>query len=264
MLGWGFKTIDVICFTLSWRPCNRPSWAFIDNWEFRKNRTYYSNWSYWFKKSSRRLRVVTPELPFDVNLIEVSEDKAKETKIEINKGFFIKMLPVEHRITCFAYLVELERLPKFIPEQAMKLNIPQHFWKNLQQGETVKIMDKIYTPEMVLGEKRKGLKVAYCTDSRPVAGLKGFIFDADLFVCEGMYGDEEDKDQAKKKKHMIFSEAAELAKEGRVKELWLTHFSPALTEPKTFLNNALDIFSNTKIGEDRLTKNLNFIEENLI
>ena len=45
-----------------------------------------------------------------------------------------------------------------------------------------------------------------------------------------MYGEENKKEKAIEYKHMLFSEAAQLAAEGLVKELWLTHYSPSLTE----------------------------------
>jgi ribonuclease Z len=111
---------------------------------------------------------------------------------------------------------------------------------------------------MVLGEERKGLKVCYCTDTRPVEGLSEFVRDADLFICEGMYGDDGYLPKAINNKHMLFSEAAKLAKEGNVKELWLTHFSPGLTHPEDFLENAASVFSNTKLGEDRMKMELFF------
>jgi ribonuclease Z len=60
---------------------------------------------------------------------------------------------------------------------------------------------------------------------------------------------------------MVFSEAATLAKLGNVKELWLTHFSPALTEPIDFLDQAKAIFSNSKVGADRMVKVFNFDNE---
>ena len=59
---------------------------------------------------------------------------------------------------------------------------------------------------------------------------------------------------------MIYSEAATLAKQGQVKELWLTHFSPANVHTKEGLENATAIFPNTILGQDRMTKTLIFEE----
>ena len=57
---------------------------------------------------------------------------------------------------------------------------------------------------------------------------------------------------------MIFSEAAQMASKANVKKLWLTHFSPSLSEPELYLQNAKDIFENTELGFDRITTTLFF------
>ena len=114
---------------------------------------------------------------------------------------------------------------------------------------------------MVLGKDRKGIKVSFCTDSRPTEKMGEFVFKSDLFVCEGMYGENEKADKAQANKHMIFKEAAQVARDGKVKELWLTHFSPALSEPELFLENASEIFPNTIVGFDNLTKTIVFENE---
>jgi ribonuclease Z len=75
-----------------------------------------------------------------------------------------------------------------------------------------------------------------------------------------MYGDEQLLDKAIERKHMVFSEAAAVAADGGSKELWLTHFSPALREPYDFLHFAADRFPNTVIGQDLMTKQLKYID----
>ena len=57
---------------------------------------------------------------------------------------------------------------------------------------------------------------------------------------------------------MTFAEAAQLASSGNVKELWITHFSPAMDKPELYINNATDIFTNTVLGQDGLRKALNY------
>ena len=68
----------------------------------------------------------------------------------------------------------------------------------------------------------------------------------------------DDIEKAIKNQHMTFREAALLAKEGKCKEMLLTHFSPSMIEPKEYEENAKSIFENTIIGEDRMKKELAF------
>ena len=112
-----------------------------------------------------------------------------------------------------------------------------------------------------MGPARKGLKVAYCTDSRPVARISRFADQADLFICEGMYAEPDKLKKDRQYKHMTFYEAAELAKTAQVKELWLTHFSPSLVGAKGYMNQVREIFPNAHLGEDGKTVELDFQEE---
>jgi ribonuclease Z len=201
------------------------------------------------------LRVISPNLPYDIKLIELD----MENICEINQfGFIIKSIPVDHAVPCVSYSIEVKRSRIFDRQKAEEQGIPVMYWNRLKNGEVIVYENKKLTPDMVLGDERKGLKVCYCTDTRPVGALADFAYDADLFICEGMYGDDEYLPKAINNKHMLFSEAAKLAKEGNVKELWLTHFSPSIVQPEEFLKNASNIFSNTKIGEDRMKLELFF------
>ena len=67
--------------------------------------------------------------------------------------------------------------------------------------------------------------------------------------------------KAKEYKHMTFYEAATMAKEARVKELWLTHYSPSLVRPQDYTKQVQEIFPNTIVPKDRRTTTLLFEEE---
>ncbi|AEV67499.1 ribonuclease Z [Acetivibrio clariflavus] len=203
------------------------------------------------------LTVISPELPYELNLIELPDSESAEVSVS---GIFIKSLPVDHTIPCLSYCIELKRQGKFDVDRARELMIPVNYWNKLQKGENVTVDDRVITPEMVLGEPRKGIKVCYCTDTRPSDELAEFIKDSDLFICEGMYGDENDTHKAEQKKHMTFSEAALLAKKGNVEELWLTHYSPSLTDPEEYMEVARSIFKNTVGGRDLLAKTIKYKE----
>ena len=84
--------------------------------------------------------------------------------------------------------------------------------------------------------------------------------DSDLLICEGMYGDEDNLQKAVQKKHMMFSEAGLLAKQGRVNELWLTHYSPSIREPAEYIENVRTLFTNAIAGRDMLTKTFKFAD----
>ena len=143
-------------------------------------------------------------------------------------------------------------------ESAIKNEIPKIFWSRLQKNETIINHGKTYLPSMVLGKERTGIKLSFITDTRPIPEIATFIKGSDLFICEGTYGNENDIEKAIKNKHMTFSEAAQLALNGEVQELLLTHFSPSMHNPEEYKDRAEDIFKNTIIGFDRFVKTMSF------
>lgn len=203
------------------------------------------------------LRVIAPELPFEIKFIELTEP---EETIEV-AGYILHAYRVQHNVTCYGYSIEIPRKGKFDVEAAKALKLPVQMWNPLQKGNTVTWEEKTYTPDMVMGKARKGIKVAYCTDTRPVERIVRFAKNADLFICEGMYAEPDKLQKAKQYKHMTFYEAAELAKQAQVEEMWLTHFSPSLVGAKSYMKQVRDIFPNAYLGEDGKTVKLDFQEE---
>ena len=207
-LGWGYKNIDVICFThyhadhISGLPGMLLT---IGNSGRTEPITLVGPKG--LKNVYRGLSIIAPELPFEVNCIELENDSINNVNVGV---FKISTLRVEHMITCVAYKVEVDRTGKFNVDKAVELGVPKNMWSILQRGESVEHEGKVYTGDMVLGTDRKGIKIAYCTDSRPVKNLPEFVREADLFICEGMYGENEKLDKAKEHRHMIFKEAAEM------------------------------------------------------
>lgn len=202
------------------------------------------------------LRVIAPELPFEIWFQEIEE----ANQVFQFDGFSIEAFKVNHNVLCYGYNMVVERVGKFQVEKAKELNIPLCYWNRLQKGEIIEAEGRIYTPDMVLGETRKGLKVTYCTDSRPTDGIVEHATGADLFICEGMYGDPENQVKAKEKKHMTMYEAAHLAKKAKVQEMWLTHYSPSLFRPEEYINDVRKIFPASVAAKDGRSVELKFMD----
>ena len=204
------------------------------------------------KKVVNALCIIAPNLPFDLKLLEYPADIS-----EFEFGD-IKITPfsAKHSVVCTGYNFKLKRVGKFDVEKAKKNNVPMKIWGQLQKHETVIFEDTEYKQSMVLGSARKGLKVTYCTDSRPTENILNHARNADLL----MFGADDKLARAVETGHCLFSEAAQLAKKADVKKLWLTHYSPSLTEPDLYLDTVTDIFPNAELGFDGKSETLNFPE----
>ncbi len=213
------------------------------------------------------LSVLFPYLPYELKV----EENIKELGFALNKtnlnicdiskaDVILETEELDHSAPCLGYSFYFKRKRKFNLEKAIEMKVPKVLWSKLQKEEVVEFEGMNYDSAMVLGDERKGIKLSYITDTRPNEKIINLIQDSDLFICEGTYGSDEDINKAIKNKHMTFREAATLAKDSNANELLLTHFSPAMNEPKEYINNAKEIFNNTIIGEDGITKALKFID----
>lgn len=253
--GWSFKPIDVICFThyhgdhISGLPGLLLT---MGNADRTKPLTLIGPKG--LERVVNALRVIAPELPFQIKYMELTET---EQTFELN-GYRLKAFRVNHNVTCYGYTMEIDRAGKFDVERAKASNIPQEYWGLLQKGETIETKRHVYTPNMVLGPARKGIKLTYTTDTRPTESIKQNAKHSDLFICEGMYGEKDKQKKAKEYKHMTFYEAAQLAKEAEVKEMWLTHYSPSLTKPEEYMDDVKAIFQNSIATKDKRSVELVF------
>lgn len=253
--GWSFHDIDVICFThyhgdhISGLPGLLLS---MGNAERKEPVTLIGPKG--LERVVGALRTIAPELPFALEFHELTE--AEETIF--THGYEIEAYKVNHNVLCYGYSVVVRRGGRFFPERAAENNVPQKFWNRLQKGEIIEEDGVCFTPDMVLGPPRKGIRLAYSTDSRPTKSMVAHAAEADLFICEGMYGEDDKMNKALEHKHMTFYEAAKLAKEAKVKELWLTHYSPSLIRPEEYIPKTRKIFPETYAAKDGRTVVLEF------
>ena len=207
------------------------------------------------------LLVIAGGLPFDIGVVEIDPDGD-----EIRNGFvqcgrmIIKAFAADHVIPCLGYTVEIKRPGMFLADKAEALGIPKEYWSRLQHGETVTVDGATFVPSAVMGPERRGIKILYSTDTRPVRDMAELGKDADLMILEGNYESNEKMEKAVEWGHMTFPEAAQIAAEAEAHELWLTHFSQSIEDPAVFEENAKTIFTNTVVGYDGLKKTIDFAD----
>lgn len=255
--GWSPKPIDVICFThfhadhISGLPG-----MLLTMGNAERTEPLLLVGPKGLTKVVSALRIIAPELPFPVECLELTE---AEQSLQFD-GFRIEAFKVNHNVVCYGYSIIVDRIGKFDVEKAQERGIDRRYWSRLQKGETIVTEQGTWTPDMVLGAPRKGIKLTYCTDTRPTDSIVRNAKGSDLFICEGMYGEPEKKQKAKEYKHMTFYEAAQMAREAQVGELWLTHYSPSLTRAEEYMSEVRKIFPNAIAGKDGKSVDLQYTE----
>lgn len=256
--GWSPKPIDIICFThyhadhISGLPG-----MLLTMGNAERTEPLLLIGPKGLTKVVNSLRVIAPELPFEISCLEIS---GSEQTFSFD-GFYLRAFKVNHNVLCYGYSMVVERAGRFDRERALSQDIPMKLWSRLQKGEIVEADGRTYTPDMVLGETRKGLKVTYCTDTRPTDSIVENARGADLLILEGMYGEPEKSAKAKEYKHMTMYEAAGIARQARVPQLWLTHYSPSLLRPEEYMEQVRKIFPAAVAAKDKRSIELKFEED---
>ena len=174
------------------------------------------------------LRVLDIYINYEIVIHEAFDDGL----LVAGDGYQVHAHRLRHSKPCLGYtLVEDERAGVFFPERAEALGVPRGpLWGQLQSGTPVTLDDgTVVTSVQVMGEKRRGRKFAFVTDTSVVPGLDRFVAGADLMICEGMFA-QDLRESAYDKKHLTAQQAGQLARVAGVGRMGLIHYSPRYTE----------------------------------
>ena len=197
-------------------------------------------------------------LPGRRNIV-VSRDPALRIEfIELRPGvimeddkFWLRAFPVSHRgPDCFGFTFEEKSHRPFLAEKAEALGVPAGpERKRLVQGVPITLADgRVIDPDEVLGEAVPGTKLVFVGDAGRTDDLVEETCEADALVIEATYLEVE-AELARQFGHLTAAQAARLAAQAGVRELWLTHISRRYRESEV-LAEAQAIFPNVQVARD--------------
>ncbi|MBW3622881.1 MAG: ribonuclease Z [Armatimonadetes bacterium] len=194
------------------------------------------------------LRLVHVRLGYDLEFIEIREPSV----VYRSEEYEVVADRLDHRVIALGFaLSEYDRPGRFDLEAAEALGIPKGpLYGKLQRGEAVSLPDgRGIEPGQVVGEPRKGRKVAYVADTRPCEGSVRLAENADLLIHESTFeaGREE---EAHAKGHSTVGDAVEIAKRGAARALALTHISSRYESVEPLVRQVKRQFSPSWIAED--------------
>ena len=190
------------------------------------------------------LRGVKPPMPIEFREI-------KPGLLFDEDDFTVTAFPVHHRgPDCFGFAFEEKSRRPFLNDRATELGVPfGPERKTLVSGQPITLSDsRVIRPEDVLGEIQQGTKFVFMADVGRTNDLVNVCREADGLVIEATYLDVE-ADMAKQFGHLTAKQAATLAREAGVKQLYLTHVSRRYRE-RDILDEAKAIFPNVFVARD--------------
>jgi ribonuclease Z len=166
-------------------------------------------------------------------------------------NFTISAFPVDHRgSNSLGFRFEEHSRRPFLPKKAEALDVPPGPWRrDLVDGKTVTLPDgRKIEPDQVLGEPRKGVSLVVVGDTGKPEKVVQYAKDADALVIESTYIQAEE-DLARRFDHLTAAQAATVAKEAGVGQLFLTHLSRRYRE-RDVLEEAQEVFQPVHVARD--------------
>lgn len=184
--------------------------------------------------------------PLQIDLIPIEPGILME-----DDTFELSAFAVIHRGPgCLGYTFrEKERRP-FLVDKADAVGVPAGPERSrLVQGETVTLADgTVVHPDQVLGPRVPGAKLVFVGDAARINNLIEEASNADALVIEATYLSKEEK-LAREYGHLTATEAATLARQAGVRQLYLTHISRRYSE-EAILAEAKAVFPKTVVVRD--------------
>jgi ribonuclease Z len=184
--------------------------------------------------------------PFPLQLKEIKPGPLLE-----DDTFSLSAFPVDHRGSDsygFAFAEKSHR--PFLVERAEALGVPAGpIRRDLVAGATVTLPDgRLIGPEDVLGPPLSGARLVHVGDCGNTQNLVEVARGAEALVIEATYLEEE-AEMAHDFGHLTATQAARLAREAGVKQLYLTHVSRRYRE-RDILEEAQRVFPATVVARD--------------
>lgn len=190
------------------------------------------------------LRGARPQLKID--LVEIKPGLLME-----DESFQLSAIPVSHRgPDCYGFVFEEKPRRQFLVERAEELGVPAGpVRRDLVAGQPITLAGgRTVHSDEVLGPLIAGAKLIHVGDTGRTDNLVEVCREADGLTIEATYLEVE-AELAREFSHLTAKQAATLAKEAGVRQLFLTHISRRYRE-KDVLEEAQAIFPNTVVARD--------------
>lgn len=192
------------------------------------------------------------ELPYHVEFHNI--DPTQHKTIYEDKSITVETLPQKHRIPCCGFLFKEKPKKRHIIGEMMEYyNIPTYLRQGIKDGDDFTTTDgQIIPNDRLTRDADPSRSYAYCSDTLPCPENKIYLNEINLLYHEATFAESEKK-RAAETFHSTALQAAEIALEAKVHKLIIGHFSSRYTDDNILLNEAKELFPNTKLAYEGAT-----------
>jgi ribonuclease Z len=180
-------------------------------------------------------------------------DVHQHTLVYEDRSITVYSIPLQHRLPTCGYLFkEKPGLPHIRREMIDAFNIPVSQINNIKAGASWTTEDGTIIPhERLTTPAKPPRSYAYCSDTVYLPHLKDILHGVTLLYHEATYMHERAL-RAEQTRHTTALQAAMLARDAKVEQLCVGHFSASLKDENALLHEAQSVFPNTILANEGL------------
>lgn len=182
-------------------------------------------------------------------------DTTRRMVLYEDKEMMVETIPLNHRVPCCGFLFsEKPKLPVLLPEKCKAYGIPPRELGKIKAGADWTLEDGTVVPnsELTVPSDFVPRKYAYCSDTAYYPEMIPQIKGVNLLYHEATFTTE-DEQQAANAAHSTAAQAATIAKEAKVGQLAIGHYSIRYDDELTLLTEAQNIFPKTVASQEGIT-----------
>lgn len=187
------------------------------------------------------------------NVIFHPVDVHQHALVYEDRSITVHSIPLQHRLPTSGYLFrEKPGLPHIRREMIDAFNIPISQINNIKAGASWTTEDGTTIPhERLTTPANPPRSYAYCSDTVYLPHLKDILNGVTLLYHEATYMHER-APRAEQTRHSTALQAAMQARDAKVEQLCIGHFSASLKDENSLLREAQSVFSNTILANEGL------------
>lgn len=187
------------------------------------------------------------------NVIFHPVDVHQHALVYEDRSITVHSIPLQHRLpTCGYIFREKPGLPHIRREMIDAFNIPISQINNIKAGASWTTEDGTIIPhERLTTPANPPRSYAYCSDTVYLPHLKDILNGVTLLYHEATYMHER-APRAEQTRHSTALQAAMQARDAKVEQLCLGHFSASLKDENALLREAQSVFPNTILANEGL------------
>jgi ribonuclease Z len=184
-------------------------------------------------------------------------DPERHEVIYEDRALKVSTLPLRHRVPCAGFLFEEKpKSPHIIREMIDFYKVPVSQIRAIKNGADFVTPEGKTIPHTILTQPAEPpRKYAYCSDTAYFEPLIPLLEGVNVLYHESTYA-EKDLAYAETYFHSSAKQAAAIALAAGVKRLVLGHFSARYPDETVLLTEAMEIFPNTLLANERMLINL--------